>query len=237
MEIQPQRREGALWLRNDMGRVKYSDEERNQIMMKFLTCAREMIDTEGMESVSIRKVSQRAGFNSATLYLYFKDVDELITLASMGYLESYCRDLGQDMALMQTPRDVYFHTWKIFCRHAFQRPKVFYHLFFHPHAFSMDNEVNRYYEIYPDVLGDFDGVLREMLQQGKLSDRNMKALVPVAAEYGLTEQQVTLVNDLTVCYFKKLLEETKRPNGDCDVEPLVQKMLQAIEFLFLTGKR
>ena len=206
-------------------------------MMKFLSCAREMIDTEGMESVSIRKVSQRAGFNSATLYLYFKDVDELITLASMGYLENYCRDLANDMDLMQTPKDVYVHTWRMFCRHAFLRPKVFYHLFFHPHAFSMNDAVKHYYEIYPDVLGDFDGVLKEMLQQGKLSDRNMKTLTPVAREYGMDDAQIAMVNDLTLCYFKKLLEDNKRPLGDCDVEPQVEQMMEVIEFLFRSGSR
>ena len=80
-----------------MGRSKYSPEERERIITTFIRAAREIVDLEGVENVSIRKVASLAGFNSATIYLYFKDLDELITLASISYLENYCRTLAADI--------------------------------------------------------------------------------------------------------------------------------------------
>ena len=64
-----------------MGRNRYTPQERNKITATFIRCTREIIDLEGIQQVSIRKVAQTAGLNSATLYLYFDDADELITLA------------------------------------------------------------------------------------------------------------------------------------------------------------
>ena len=219
-----------------MGRMKYSEEERNRIITNFLRCTREIIDFEGIDQVSIRKVSQKAGFNSATMYLYFKDADELITLASMGYLENYCRTLSADMPMLQSPRDIYMHTWRVFGIHAFGHPQVFHHLFFYPHSVPLNEIVSRYYEIYPHQLGDTDGPIRSMLLGGPLPERNMSVLRPLAEGMGLNAQETELINDLTICYFKKLLEENAQEPGALTVDRQVQKLMDAIDFLFGRSK-
>ena len=73
-----------------MGRTRYTEEERGKIMTLFIQAAREIIDSEGLGKLSIRKIANLTGMNSATLYLYFPDSDVLTTMALMGYLETYC---------------------------------------------------------------------------------------------------------------------------------------------------
>ena len=103
-----------------MGRMKYTEEERSRIMISFIQATRKIIDTEGIDQVSIRKIANQTGMNSATMYLYFSNADVLITMASMGYLEKYCRTLAADMTKMTTPEEVLRHTWDVFCRYAFE---------------------------------------------------------------------------------------------------------------------
>ena len=88
-----------------MGRMKYTEEERSRIMISFIQATRKIIDTEGIDQVSIRKIANQTGMNSATMYLYFSNADVLITMASMGYLEKYCRTLAADMAKMTSKPD------------------------------------------------------------------------------------------------------------------------------------
>ena len=215
-----------------MGRSKYSEEERLKIITSFLRCTREIIDFEGIEHVSIRRISQSAGFNSATMYLYFTDADELVTLASMSYLENYCRTLTADIPLLKSPREIYIHTWRVFCQHAFANPQVFHHLFFYPHAGPLRQIVARYYEIYPGQLNDSDESIREMLLEGDLEERNIQVLAPVARSLGFTDEQTAMINDLTVCYFKMLLEEHRHESGSLAAERRVQQMLEMVDFLF-----
>ncbi len=214
-----------------MGRYKYSDEERTRIIINFLRCTRDIIDFEGIEHVSIRRISQCAGFNSATIYLYFKDVDELITLACMGYLENYCRTLNADIPHLKTPYEVYMHTWRVFGQHAFANPQIFFHLFFAPHSRPLTELVARYYEIYPNQLGDSDGAIRDMLLSGSLKDRNLKVLRPLAQQLDIDDHKTELINDLTVCYFKMLLEEHRYEVGTIATERQVQRLLETLEFL------
>lgn len=214
-----------------MGRTKYSEEERKRIIIHFLQCTREIINFEGIDQVSIRKVAEYAGCNSATIYLYFENVDELITLASMGYLENYCRTLTADMPLMKTSYEAYLHTWRVFSFHAFSSPKVFYHLFFHPHSKPLSEMIARYYKIYPNQVGGSAGPIHDMLLEGELEARNMKVLRPVAEECHLDEEETVLINDLTICYFKKLLEEHGGESGAIATDRATQRMMDAICFL------
>ena len=206
-----------------MGRAKYSQAERERIIVTFIRAAREIIDLEGIESVSIRKVAARAGFNSATLYLYFKDVDELITLASMSYLENYCRTLAADIPLMRTSLDTYVHTWEVFCQYAFAYPHVFYHLFYKPHSVPLEETIQRYYQIYPHQLDNISGALADMLHSGTLENRNR-------------EEDVDLVNNLTICYFRQLLEEKCQQAGALASGRQTERFLAAVRFL-LTRSR
>lgn len=199
--------------------------------MAFIRATREIVDLEGIENVSIRKVAARTGFNSATMYLYFKDIDELITLACMSYLENYCRTLAADLAQMETPLDTYIHTWKVFCQYAFAYPDVFYHLFYKVHSTPLEETVHRYYQIYPHQLENIGGTLYQMLYSGALENRNRQVLLPLVEEGLIRAENVDMINVMTVCYFCRLLEEKCAQAGALASERQTEQFLSAIYFL------
>ena len=43
-----------------------------------------MIESEGLENISVRKIAQKAGFHNSTIYLYFEDLDQLAMFASLN---------------------------------------------------------------------------------------------------------------------------------------------------------
>lgn len=219
-------------LQSVMGRVKYSEEERGRIVESFLRCTREVIELEGIEHVSIRRIAQCAGFNSATMYLYFKDVDELITLSCISYLENYYRGLSADLVQLETPYELYVHSWRVFAQHAFASPKIYEHLFFHPHSIPLSQTIARYYELYPNQMPVLEERIQEMLLEGDIRIRNMKLLRQPAKNRGFHERQMEMINDLMICYFKMLLEEHQAESGMLASQRQVEKVLEMIEFLF-----
>jgi AcrR family transcriptional regulator len=52
--------------------------KRNRTKMYFLEAAKNMIAAEGVQSVSVRKVADAAGYAYPTLYNYFEDLNELL---------------------------------------------------------------------------------------------------------------------------------------------------------------
>ena len=215
-----------------MGRMKYTEEERSQIMVTFLRATRQIIDEEGIGQVSIRKIAALTGMNSATMYLYFSSADVLITMASMSYLEEYCRTLAEDMPQMSTPEDTLLHTWDVFSRYAFEQPDIFYHIFFETHSVSLTEIVDQYYALFPEQLQDIDGPVLDMLHEGLLNERSWHVLWPVARQRGMAEQDARIVNDMLVSYFRFLLEERRKDSQEAVTnDALRQNLKRALEQL------
>jgi AcrR family transcriptional regulator len=51
----------------------------------FIEAARELIKSEGVSAVSVRSVSEKAGYSYATLYNYFKDLTDLFFECVRGF--------------------------------------------------------------------------------------------------------------------------------------------------------
>lgn len=215
-----------------MGRAKYTEEERHRIMISFIQAARKIIDTEGIEQVSIRKIANLTGMNSATMYLYFPSSDVLVTMASMNYLEKYCRTLAADMAKMTTSERILRHTWDVFSRYAFDYPDIFYHIFFEEHPISLTEIIDQYYTLFPEQLQNIEGPVLGMLHEGPLTERSWHVLWPVAKDRGMTEQDARVLNDMLVSYFGFLLEERRREaEGMLKSAELLGKLQTALDIM------
>ncbi|MGI6754932.1 MAG: TetR/AcrR family transcriptional regulator [Atopobiaceae bacterium] len=215
-----------------MGRNKYTEEQRNEIITTFLDATRGIIDAEGVNGVSIRKVAANAGYNSATLYLYFKDVDTLITLASIGYLEDYCRMLANSSIQRMGEIEAYLYSWTLFSRHASVRPDVYHHLFFEEHSTPLNEAVSFYYSIYPEQLANISDSVLEMLSAGRLADRNLAMLKPLVASGILKSEKLDLINSLTIAYFQVLLDQLiKRTDYSLADDTISHEMREANLFL------
>lgn len=201
----------------------------------FLKTARNIIDNEDIEAITIRKVADLAGYNSATLYLYFADLDELVTLSLVGYLEDYSSMIVSSVDQMQTALTSYLYSWKVFCRFATIRPHMFWRLFFMPHNKPLAEIVERYYEIYPRRQERLTESVCAMLVQGDLLQRNMAVLRPLVPEGLVEERNLELINVLTVNYFRSLLSDFIKHLDEISLsdDSLAQQM--NVANLFLLG--
>ena len=197
----------------------------------FVDVTREIMDREGADQVSIRKVAKSAGYNSATMYLYFKDVDELITMASLSYLVDYCRALAGAQKNWHSARETYIYAWEIFCRHAFLYPHVFYRIFFFPHSTPLEQTIERYYEVFPHQLDNIYGAVYRMLRGGTLESRDFRVLSPLVEEKTVGEQSAALISSMAVGYFRKLLSEKCEQGDLVDNEAQTQRQVEAVSFL------
>lgn len=59
--------------------------QEQRIRNYFIEATREMLKGEGLRSINVRAVAERAGYSYATLYNYFKDIKELIFICVKGF--------------------------------------------------------------------------------------------------------------------------------------------------------
>jgi AcrR family transcriptional regulator len=61
-----------------MGLAERKERERSELRELILLTAKEIIIREGHDKLSIRKIAQEIEYSPATIYLYFKDKDEIL---------------------------------------------------------------------------------------------------------------------------------------------------------------
>jgi AcrR family transcriptional regulator len=73
-----------------MGILERKEREKQEMRDLILNVATEMFIEEGYDKTSIRKIADKIEYSPATIYLYFKDKDEIFmpftTKASISFL-------------------------------------------------------------------------------------------------------------------------------------------------------
>ena len=214
-----------------MGRAKYSADERRTVMSAFIKAAAQIIEHEGVNGLSIRKVANDSGYSSATLYLYFEDLSELASLASVSYLTDYISELKPAKLEQEDARTCYLGTWELFCKHAFVKPQVFKQLFFPKgEDRNVGNIVKDYYSIFPRELDNIDGTMLTMLTRGTLLERNMAVLRPLAQQMELSKESTEIINELTVASFRNSLHKACESRS-VNTQELTDKFMTGATFL------
>lgn len=61
-----------------MPRPAQTDEQRNEVRRRILDVAQELLDTSGIDAVSMRAIGSRVGLSASALYAYFPARDDIL---------------------------------------------------------------------------------------------------------------------------------------------------------------
>jgi len=144
--------------------------QEERIKGYFLTAAKELIRSEGLDVVSARNVSERAGYSYATLYNYFKDIRDLIFSCVEDFMAE-CREfVANDMPGNISGEEALIAVSKSYTKFFVQYPGIF-HLFFQEKANKISTAKSNMNAI--DLL--FDSLVEEkwksIVEQKKETDK------------------------------------------------------------------
>ena len=215
-----------------MARTKYSPEERDKILVMFISAAREIILVDGIEQVTVRRIAEETGCNSARIYFYFKDLDQLITMACMTYLEKYATTLVTDLEELSNSYDVFTHSWEVFSVYAFTYPSIFYQIFFKVHNVSLNDMITEYYRLFPSQFDKISEDVKNMLLSGSLIERNMAVMKGLVDDGTIRKDNLEMINELMYHYFHGLLLGRMGGEGGLiDMERIKAKVMSCVKYL------
>lgn len=207
------------------------EELKKQNTICFINSAREIIDLEGLENVSIRKISQKSGFHNSTIYLYFEDLDQLIMLASMKYFREYSHSLESQSKKHLSHAENLKNIWELFIDTCMEKPHVFYNFFFGNRSDNLLETMTLYYDIFPEERDRFSEEIESMYFGKNLTHRCLNLLRSLVKEDNLvTDENLFMLNEITVSYFKyKLMQKCQNP--DLDSEQIKKDILNVISYI------
>lgn len=180
--------------------------QTERMIRYFVEAVWEIEDTEGFEAITARKVADLAGYNVATLYRYFDDLDHLLTFASLRHLRDYALALTKHTEGVDDPLILYMKTWECFNYYGFLKPKMYKAIFFGKFADQYNSSLELYYNIFPEQL-PADGLrFYPMLQERELHKRDYICLLASAEAGYVPMDKVKTISDMNVLIFRGMLD-------------------------------
>lgn len=145
--------------------------KRQRMMGYFIDAAIEILDNEGLEAVSARKVAEKAGYSYATIYNYFEDINHLLWHCAPVYVSRLNQQLQPEALPGPSGRDRLRQAIRLYAR-FFVR---------HPHGFRF---------MFLSNLGPPPAELAQWLKQATFNDTLVRLLNQCFAEGSLIPSSV-----------------------------------------------
>lgn len=200
----------------EVSETQIIDPQKRENYQCFVNASQEIIEEGGISKISIRKIADKAGFHNSTIYLYFKDLDQLTMLASMKYFQEYSHALQLQSQKNLSPIDNFIAIWELFVYAIIKEPCIFYNFFFGRRSGNLREIMNMYYDIFPEERDRFSKDIEKMYFGNDIFERSLNLLQTIIGENCLvTEDNVIMLNEITVCYCEhKLMRKCQNPEMD-----------------------
>ncbi|MUV37016.1 hypothetical protein JNUCC1_00822 [Lentibacillus sp. JNUCC-1] len=175
--------------------MKHKDIKTALMYKYFIDAAVDVINEEGIERVTVKKVARKAGFTASTVYNYFDEFSHLIYFSSMRFLNDYNQDLQLALKNTRNPLDKYLSTWQCFFRHSFASPGIFNALFVADLGSDPNKLIHRYYNIYQSDLSE---ELKFIIMEHDMFKRNRHMLEDAADQGFLQVEDIEFILGVTV---------------------------------------
>ncbi|AMM57980.1 TPA: TetR/AcrR family transcriptional regulator [Clostridioides difficile] len=205
--------------------------QKKRILMYFIEAAQNIMENEGIENITLRKVADMAGYNSSTLYKYFKNLDHLISFASIKYFKDYNLNISRCIENVNDEYKKYIIMWKLFCKHSFDNAQAFYQVFFNLSSDELSYITKQYYDMFPEDLGIHDSDISLMITGESIKERNKILLNNLVDTGYIPAKDLDIINDIIISFYQNLLFLKKNTGKNSDDDELTMKMISSIEYI------
>ena len=208
--------------------VNKQEIKKIRILRVFIEAAYQIIENEGIAAVTIRKVARIAGYNSATIYNYFKNRNQLISFAAVKFISEYVRAVPAYMDQSTDTLERFFLMWECFCLYSFKNPQIYYAIFSEDIGKKPENLFKVYYTIFAEELGKPSAELKGILLESDLAKRASRAIQPCVEAGYFTVGQADKINQMIMLIYHGMLSLIINNRIDRPVEKSVEQIMDYI---------
>lgn len=211
--------------------VEQREIKKIRILRVFIEAAYQIIEEEGILGVTIRKVGQIAGYNSATIYNYFKNRSQLVSFAAVKYISDYVQAVSAYMDQSNDTLERFFLMWECFCLYSFKNPEIYYAIFTEDIGEKPENLFKVYYTIFSEELGDPSEELKSILLESDLAKRANRAIQPCVKAGYFKSREADEINQMIILMYHGMLSLIINNRVDRPVEKSVQQIMSFIRMI------
>lgn len=211
--------------------------KRKRMMIYFIEATQKLLHEDGLEEISIRKIATEAGYNSATIYNYFQDLDHLILFGSVCYLRDYLIFLSQTLKPEMSSIDRFRTIYRCFNEFAFRNPEIFHNMFFGRHSHTLEDVLQIYYtQLFPNELDGIPTSMRRMMFSGNMRERDSVTMYEMVKDGFVAPEKVDSTLDLIVATHQNFIYQACIEGEKLDIEAHKKHFESLFEYLLDAAK-
>ena len=172
----------------------------------FVDAAKEIIEEDSLSGVTIRSVAERAGYNSATLYNYFENMDQLLAFTCIDLITVWLVDVYRIKIGEGDSVDKYIMGWKIFCDYSFQDPTGYSYIYSSLNSNEVIKYFKEYFEIFPDSKQGMSDDFIDLYTQNTLAEQEKQVIKPCIEEGYFSQEDAESIYTLALILYNGLLK-------------------------------
>lgn len=179
--------------------------QRERMWRYFLDAATDIIETEGIENVTIRKIADKAGYTSSTAYNYFKDLSHLKFFAAMRFTKGYIEELPLYMEKGTNTVEKWLYSWECFCKHSFEQPEIYAGIFINNLGVVPEELLESYYKVYKEELLGLPEQIKSIIMEQSFSKRSVLYIQDAVKEGFINQNDIEFIADSTLLIWKGMM--------------------------------
>ncbi len=212
------------------------DIKKKRVMIYFIEATEKLMKEDSIDGLSIRKIASEAGYNSATLYNYFSNLEHLILFASVSYLREYSTQLAKNIKQEMSTLEKYRVVYKTFNYYAFRSPEIFHNMFFGKYSYKLGEVIRTYYELFPEDLEGHEDIVKTLLRQGDMYQRDSSFINRLIEEGVIDEKKADASLKLLVNTHQSYIYRAWVLDDRIDVDEHNDSFMELFEYVMETAK-
>jgi AcrR family transcriptional regulator len=206
---------------------------RKEIQMKrmwkyFVDATAQIIEEEGIENVTIRKIADIAGYTSSTIYNYFEELSHLIFFASMRFMNPYIKEFSYYMSKSENSIEKYLLSWECFCKHSFNNPQIYHAIFNSDLGAKPEELLSHYFEVYQNDLTGLSDEIKPLIFEYSLTKRSKVVLQKAVEEGYLDQDEIEEISNMTILIWRGMLTTFLNNRRDYTPEEAVAETMKYV---------
>lgn len=174
---------------------------------ELISATYELLKKMSPEEITIRTIAADCNCSSTVVYKHFENLDHLVLLASVRFLENYVIELESVVSQKSNALDTLVNMWQIFANYAFANIDVFELLFWGKAKERLGDAIFEYYEIFPDKWEGLDGLFTSIFFNNDLMERNYIMVRRAAATGFFSYADSREISDMQCYLFHGMMME------------------------------
>jgi AcrR family transcriptional regulator len=179
--------------------------QKERMWRYFVEATVEVIEEQGIENVTIRKVADKAGYTSPTVYNYFQELSHLIFFSAMRFTKDYIEDLPKYMNQGTNTIEKWLYSWACFCKHSFEKPNIYAIIFINDLGSVPEDFLDHYYKTYKNDLVGLPEQIQSIILEHTLSKRSVLFLQQAINEELIDAKDVEFIAETTLLIWKGMM--------------------------------